>query len=94
MLELTRLVGDLRGEMSELRESAVVLRNENEDLVERVMTAEGDWRRAGRSIMARKNPVSVTRAGLEEMQIRKCCRRGSECRSGDPPSLPVEKNIL
>lgn len=65
------------------------MRNENKVLVERVMTAEGDWRKAGRSIRARKKPVSVTRAGLEEMQIRKCCGRGSESRSGDPPSLPV-----
>ena len=79
--------------MSELRDSAAVMRNENKVLVERVMTAEGDWRTAGRSIKARKKPVSVTRAGLEEMQIRKCCGRGSENRSGDPPSLPVEKNI-
>ena len=94
MLELTRLVDELRGEMSKLRESAVVLRNENEDLVVRVMTEEADWRRGGRSIKARKKPVSVTqirgREGLEEMQIKKCCGRGSESRSRDPPSLPVE----
>ena len=40
VLELTRLVGEQRGEMAELRESVEVLRKENDDLVERVMVAE------------------------------------------------------
>ena len=66
VLELTSLVGELRGEMSELRESVKVLRKANDDLVERVMVAEGDWKkveRSGRVVEVRKKLVSATRPG-------------------------------
>ena len=66
VLELTRLVGELRGEMTELRESVEVLRKENDDLVERVMVAEGGWRRVecgGELVKTGKKPVSATRPG-------------------------------
>ena len=42
VLEWTRLVDELQGEMTELRESVEVLRKENDELVERVIVAKGD----------------------------------------------------
>ena len=66
VLELTRLVSELQGEMTELRESVEVLRKENDDLVERVMVAECGWRRVecgGVSVKTGKKPVSATRPG-------------------------------
>ena len=65
VLELTKLVGELRGEMIELRESVEVLSKENNDLVERVMVAEGEWKRVecrGRLEEMRKKPVSAVSA--------------------------------
>ena len=82
VLELTRLVGELRGEMAELRESVEVLRKENDDLVERVMVVKvdgGELNVEGSSVKTAKKPVSATWPGerMSEsggMQIRKCYR--------------------
>ena len=57
VLELIKVVGELRGEVTKLRELVEVLSKENDDLVERVICAEGEWRkveRGGRSVEARK----------------------------------------
>ena len=51
--------------MIELRESVEVLSKENNDLVERVMVAEGEWKRVerrGRAMETRKKPVSAISA--------------------------------
>ena len=97
VLELTRLVGELWDEMTEMRESVEVLRKENDELVERVMVAESDWRRVecgGRLVKTKKKPVSVT-----HLEGRKSesgggadMLRGHEGRSGDLSSVPVKKN--
>ena len=66
VLELTFLIGELRGEVIELRKSVEVLRKENDHLVERVIVGESDWRRVernSRSVEVRKKPVSVSRSG-------------------------------
>ena len=66
VLELTKVVGELRGEMTKLRESVEVLSKENDDLVERVICAEGEWRKVewgGRSVEARKKPGFATSPG-------------------------------
>ena len=73
VLELTKLVGDLQGEMIELRESVKVLSKEN-DLAERVMVAEGKWKRVecrGRGVEARKKSVSTTGQGKERVSLEK-----------------------
>ena len=62
VLELTRLVGEIWGEMTKLRESVQVLRKENDDLVERVIVGEGEWRSVewgGSSVEVRKKPTCV-----------------------------------
>ena len=48
VLELTKLVGELQGEMIGLRKSVEVLSKENDDLAERVTAAEGEWKRVER----------------------------------------------
>ena len=80
------MVGELREEMTELRESVEVLSKENDALVERVIVAEGEWRKVehgGRLVEMRKKPVSASRPGggggrgrvrLERGQIKKQCR--------------------
>lgn len=55
VLELTRLLGALWQEMTELRESAVVLMKENEDLMEAEIVAGGRRVEGNeRSVKARK----------------------------------------
>ena len=65
MLELTKLVGELLEETTELRESVEVLSKENDVLVKRVIVAEGEWRveRGGRLMEMIKKPVSASRPG-------------------------------
>ena len=65
VLELTKLVGELREEMTELRESVEVLCTENDVLMKRVIVAEDEWRveRGGRLVEMRKKPVSASRPG-------------------------------
>ena len=99
VLELTKLVGELRGEMIELRKSVEVLSKENDDLAERVMVAEGEWKRVerrGRGVEARKKPVSTTRPGERESEsgqrMNRVVWQGGESRSGDSPLVPVKKN--
>ena len=82
VLELTKLVGELRGEMIELRGSVEVLNKENDDLVERVMAASGEWKRVehrGRAVEVRKKLSLLLsqwkkRVGLEKVWIGKCGR--------------------
>ena len=80
VLELTKLVGELRGEMIELRKSVEVLNKENDDLVERVMVAEGEWKRVerrGRAVEVRKKPVSATRpVGRKSESVESADRAG------------------
>ena len=99
VLELTKLVGELRGEMIELRESVKVLSKENDDLVKRVMVAEGEWKRVdrrGRAVEVRKKPVSTTRPGERKSEpgesTDKVVWQGGESRSGDSPLVSVKKN--
>ena len=99
VLELTKLVGELRGEMIELRESVKVLSKENDDLVERVMVAEGEWKRVdrrGRAVDVRKKPVSTTRPGERKSEsgesTDKVVWQGGGSRSGDSPLVSVKKN--
>ena len=99
VLELTKLVGELRGEMIELRESVKVLSKENDDLVERVMVAEGEWKRVdrrGRAVDVRKKPVSTTRPGERKSEsgesTDKVVWQGGGSRSGDSPLVSVRKN--
>ena len=97
VLESTKLVGELRGEMIELRVSVEVLSKENDDLVERVMVAEGEWMRIecrGRVVETRKKPVSaisvVHPGGRKSEHGERADRerlRGGESRSGESPSL-------
>jgi len=99
VLELTKLVGELRGEMIELRESVKVLSKENDDLVKRVMVAEGEWKRVdhrGRAVEVRKKPVSTTRPGERKSEsgesTDKVVWQGGGSRSGDSPLVSVKKN--
>ena len=74
VLELTKLVGELRGQMIELRESVEVLSKENDDLAERAMVAEGEWKRVerrGRVVEVRKKPVSTPNQGKERVSLEK-----------------------
>ena len=102
VLELTKLVGELRGEMIELRESVEVLSKENNDLVERVMVAEGEWKQVdcrGRLEETRKKPVSAISAarpgGRKNEQGERAdgeTLQGGKSKLGESPPLPVKKN--
>ena len=99
VLELTKLVGELRGEMIELRESVKVLSKENDDLVERVMVAEGEWKRVEcreRAVEVKKKPVSAPRPGERKRESGESMDRvvwqGGVSRSGDSPLVSVKKN--
>ena len=99
VLELTKLVVELRGEMIELRVSVEVLSKENGDLAKRVMVAEGEWKRVerrGRAVEVRKKPVSATWPGERKSESGESMDRvvwqGGASRSGDSPSVPVKKN--
>ena len=99
VLELTKVVGELREEMTKLRESVEVLSRENDDLVERVICAEGEWRkveRGGISVEARKKCGVATCPGETKDRsgewAEKGMVRGGESGSGDSSSLPIKKN--
>ena len=49
VLELSRIVGELQGEMVVLRRSVKELKREKDELIERVMVVEGDWKKIERS---------------------------------------------
>ena len=76
-----------------------MLSKENDDLVERVMVAEGEWKRVkrtGRVAEVRKKPASATHPGGRKSESGESANKevwqGGESRSGDSPSLPVKKN--
>ena len=99
VLELTKLVGELWGEMIELRESVEVLSKENDDLVKRVNGRGLKLERKGRVVEMRKKPVCAISAaypgGRQSEHEERADRerlQGGESRSGESPSLPVKKN--
>lgn len=64
-----------------------------------MICAEGEWKRVergGRSVEARKKPISATCPGRRKSQsgegAEKEMVRDGESRSGDSSSLPVKKN--
>ena len=62
VLELSRFVGELQGEMSVLKRSVKELKRENDELTEKMMVVEGGWKKVERSgslVEVRGKPVSV-----------------------------------
>ena len=68
VLELTRFVGELQGEMVVLKRSVKELKREKDELAERVMVVEGGWKKVERSGRrepeVREKPISVNRTAI------------------------------
>ena len=73
VLELSRFVGELQGEMVVLRKSVKELKREKDELIERVTFVEGDWKKIERSgrLEEREKRMSVNRTGPGERKDSK-----------------------